>query len=92
MATEVASKKSLFHYLFFWGGQQFSLLGSNIVQFVLIIWIVRVSQSELMVSLASLVAFGPMVIIGPFAGVFVDRWNRKLIIGITDTLQAAVTV
>ncbi|TFG10661.1 MFS transporter [Candidatus Heimdallarchaeota archaeon] len=92
MATEVSTKKSFTHYLFFWGGQQFSLLGSNIVQFVLVIWIVNVTRSELMVSVASLVAFGPMVLLGPIAGVFVDRWNRKLIIGITDTLQALVTV
>lgn len=92
MAIEVATKKSFLHYLFFWGGQQFSLLGSNVVQFVLIIWITRITASELFVSLASLVAFGPMVLLTPFAGVFADRWNRKLIIGITDTLQAFVTI
>ena len=33
-----------------------------------------------------------MVILGPFAGVLVDRWSRKALIGIVDFLQALVTV
>ena len=89
---QVATKKTLKNYLFFWGGQQFSLLGSNIVQFVLVIWITIVTGREIYVSLAALLAFGPLVLLGPIAGVFVDRWNRKLIIGIADTFQALLTV
>ncbi|NIQ04594.1 MAG: MFS transporter, partial [Candidatus Korarchaeota archaeon] len=34
----------------------------------------------------------PMVILSPFAGVFVDRWSRKALIGIVDFLQALTTV
>ncbi len=33
-----------------------------------------------------------MVILTPFAGVLVDRWSRKALIGIADFLQALVTV
>jgi DHA3 family macrolide efflux protein-like MFS transporter len=89
---QVASKNTFRNYLLFWSGQQFSLLGSNIVQFVLVIWITFVTGRELYVSLAALLGFGPLVLLGPIAGVFVDRWNRKIIIGITDTLQALLTV
>jgi len=43
-------------------------------------------------SLASLVGIGPQVILTPFAGAFVDRWNRKKLIGMVDFFQAIATV
>ncbi|MCG3221699.1 MAG: MFS transporter [Candidatus Heimdallarchaeota archaeon] len=89
--TELACNKNLRQYLFFWIGQQFSLLGSNVAQFVLIIWITLETESELYISLAFFLGFGPRIFIAPFAGVFADRWNRKLIIGTADTLQALAT-
>ena len=79
-------------YLFFWGGQLFSMLGSNIVQFVLILWISFETESELMLGLSSLVAFGPFLVLGPIAGVLVDRLNRKLIIFSADATIAITTV
>ena len=80
-------KSNLFkQYLFFWGGQLFSLLGSSIVSFVLILWISFETNSELMLGLASIVSFGPFLIIGPFAGVITDRLNRKMIIIINGSL------
>ncbi|MFX0062345.1 MAG: MFS transporter [Candidatus Hermodarchaeota archaeon] len=78
-------------YLFFWLGQLVSLLGSNIVQFVIIWYITIETQSAAYLALASLLGFGSQVIITPLAGVYVDRWSRKLIIGLTDFLQASVT-
>ena len=46
--TEVIEEKNFFkQYLFFWGGQLFSRLGSTIVQFVLVLWIAIETQSEL---------------------------------------------
>jgi DHA3 family macrolide efflux protein-like MFS transporter len=33
-----------------------------------------------------------MVVLAPFAGVFVDRWNRKILIFVADFLQALATV
>ncbi|MHA2308230.1 MAG: MFS transporter [Candidatus Heimdallarchaeaceae archaeon] len=79
-------------YMFFWGGQLFSMLGSNIVQFVLILWISFETESELMLGLSSLVAFGPFLVLGPIAGVLVDRLNRKLIIFSADATIAITTV
>ena len=78
-------------YLFFWGGQLFSMLGSNIVQFVLILWLTFETESELMLGLSSLAAFGPFLILGPIAGVLVDRLNRKMIILSADAIIALST-
>jgi DHA3 family macrolide efflux protein-like MFS transporter len=79
-------------YLVFWSGQQVSLLGSSIIQFVIIWWITVRTQSALFLAYANLAGFLPLIIITPVAGVFVDRWKRKNLIGTVDFLQALVTV
>ncbi len=79
-------------FMFFWSGQLVSILGSTIIQFVLTWWITIETSSPLLLSLAMFVGFMPTIILTPIAGVFVDRWNRKALIGSVDFLQAAVTV
>jgi DHA3 family macrolide efflux protein-like MFS transporter len=90
---EIQANQATFRsYLFFWSGQLVSLLGSSIAQFVIIWWITLETESALYLSIASLVGFAPMVLLTPFTGVLVDRWSRKVLIGIVDFLQALVTV
>jgi DHA3 family macrolide efflux protein-like MFS transporter len=89
--NEVATSETFRKYIFFWIGQLFSLLGSSIVQFVIIWWITNETESPIYVSIAAFLSFLPMVIISPLAGVYVDRWNRKLIIAISDSFQALTT-
>ncbi len=90
---EIQANQTTFRsYLTFWSGQLVSLLGSSISQFVIIWWITLETESALYLSIASLLAFAPMVILGPFTGVLVDRWSRKALIGIADFLQALATV
>jgi DHA3 family macrolide efflux protein-like MFS transporter len=78
-------------YLFFWSGQLFSLLGSSIIQFVIVWWIAEGTKSPTIVSIVFFLGSLPMVIIPPIIGVFIDRWNRKLTIAIADSLQASIT-
>ena len=90
---EIQANQTTFRsYLFFWSGQLVSLLGSSVAQFVIIWWITLETGSALYLSIASLVGFAPMVILIPFAGVLVDRWSRKALIGIVDFMQALATV
>ena len=79
-------------YLFFWSGQLISLLGSNIVQFVLIWWVTVTTESALLLSLSAFIGFAPTILITPIAGVFVDRWGRKGLLGSVDFLQAIATI
>ena len=79
-------------YLFFWSGQLLSLLGSNIVQFVLIWWITVKTESALYLSLSAFIGFAPTILLTPIAGVLVDRLNRKGLLGSVDFLQAVATV
>ena len=90
---EIQANQATFRsYLFFWSGQLVSLLGSSISQFIIIWWITLETESTLFLSIASLLGFAPIVILGPLTGVLVDRWNRKALIGIVDLLQASTTV
>ena len=75
-------------YLFFWIAQILSILGSTIVQFVIIWWIVVKFVNPLYLSIAYLLGIGIQVIFMPIAGVFIDRWNRKIVLGVSDGLQA----
>ncbi len=87
-----ATSKTFTTYIFFWSGQLFSLLGSSIVQIVLIYWITIETENLTIISIASFFSFLPQFILGPLAGVFADRWNRKLLIGLSDFCQALTTL
>jgi DHA3 family macrolide efflux protein-like MFS transporter len=88
---EVANKKTFRHYLCFLFGQQFSLLGSMIVGFVVTWWLTVETGSAVILSLSVFLMFIPQIIITPISGVISDRWSRKAIIAISDSLQAVVT-
>lgn len=75
-----------------WSGQAISLFGSQLVQFALVWWLTQKTGSATVLALASLVAVLPNVLLGPVAGVLVDRWNRRLIMLVADALVALTTL
>ena len=75
-----------------WGGQAFSLLGSQLVQFALIWYLTIKTGSATVLATASLVGMLPNVILGPFIGTLVDRWNRRKIMLFADSLIALATI
>ena len=67
-----------------WSGQALSLFGSALVQFALIWWLTQESGSATVLAVATLVGMLPQIVIGPFAGALVDRWNRRIIMIAAD--------
>lgn len=65
-------------------GQAVSLIGSSAVQFALIWWLAEKTSSPMMMGLSGMVAFLPMTLLSPFAGVAADRYNRKMICIVSD--------
>ena len=88
---EIANEKTVRGYMFFFSGQLFSLLGSQIIFFVIIIWITDESQSLITLSLASFIFLIPTLVFFPIAGVVSDRYDRKKIILVADSLLAFLT-
>ncbi len=74
-----------------WTGQAFSLIGSALVQFALVWWMTKTTGSATVLATATLVALLPQILLGPFVGTLVDRWNRRLIMIIADTGIAVAT-
>ncbi len=71
-------------------GQAFSLFGSRLVQFALVWWITETTGLASTLAFASIMAILPQVLLGPFAGALVDRWNRRVVMMVADTLVAFV--
>jgi DHA3 family macrolide efflux protein-like MFS transporter len=74
-----------------WTGQAISLVGSNLVQFALIWWLTEAQNSATALAMAYLAGTLPVVLIGPVAGVLVDRWNRRRVMVVADALIALCT-
>jgi len=79
-------------FLPIWIAQLFSLLGSGLVQFALVWYITQETGSAAMLATATLVALLPEVLLAPFAGAFVDRLNRRLVMIFADLFIALTTL
>ena len=75
-----------------WGGQTFSILGSQLVQFALIWHLTVKTGSATVLATASLAGMLPNVILGPFVGTLVDRWNRRWIMLFADSIISLATI
>ncbi len=79
-------------YLIFWAGQLVSLAGTNIVTFSITWFITVQTGSAFFLGLSAFFAFGSFILITPIAGVLVDRWSRKKVIIIADSLLAILSL
>jgi DHA3 family macrolide efflux protein-like MFS transporter len=75
-----------------WSGQALSIVGSQLVQFALIWYLTVQTGSAMVLATASLVTTLPGVVLGPFVGTLVDRWNRRWIMLLADGIVALATV
>jgi MFS family permease len=78
-------------FLTVWLGQLVSILGSGLSDFALMLWVYEHSGSLTQFTLAFLFKVLPAVIVSPFAGVLVDRWDRRRILIWSDTAAALAT-
>jgi len=78
--------------ILFLGGQTISLFGSALVQYAIMWKITLDTQSGFMMTLYIICGFVPTFILSPFAGVWADRYNRKLLIVAADSLIAVATL
>jgi MFS family permease len=75
------------NYRLFFGGQTISLIGTWITR-VATSWLVyRLTGSVLLLGLVGFAGQIPTLVLAPFAGVLVDRWNRHRILVVTQVLS-----
>jgi len=74
------------------GSQTVSLIGSKLVQFSLIWWLTSITRSATVLAIASTMVLLPQVFIGPLSGVYIDRWNRRIVMIVADAIVALITL
>lgn len=79
-------------FTFLWFGQLVSLFGTGITWFALTIWAWQETGQATALALVGFFSFLPVVLISPFAGVFVDRWPRKAILIGSDLAAGVATI
>lgn len=75
-----------------WGGQAFSIVGSQLVQFALIWYLTVDTGSATVLATAAMIGTLPQVILGPFVGTLVDRWSRRKIMLLADSTITLFTI
>jgi MFS family permease len=87
MASQLVRALQHRNYRLFFSGQSISLVGTWITR-VATSWLVyRLTGSELLLGMVGFVGQIPTLVLAPFAGVFVDRWNRHRILIVTQVLS-----
>lgn len=76
----------------FLASQTVSLFGSSLVQYAIMWYITIETQSGVMMTISILCGFVPIFLLSPVAGVWADRYNRKMLIVVSDTLIAVATL
>lgn len=75
-----------------WVGQFLSLISSSAVNFAIIIWLSLETGSAEVLAFAAIAGLLPQALIGPFAGVYIDRWDRKKTMIFADSFVAVCTL
>lgn len=77
------------NFVLVWAGQLVSNVGSRLSGFALGLWVLRTTGSTTLFAVTFIAAAVPAILVSPFAGALVDRWNRRRIMIICDVLSAA---
>jgi MFS family permease len=76
------------NYRLFFGGQTVSLIGTWITRIATSWLVYRLTGSELLLGVVGFAGQVPLLLLSPFAGVLVDRWDRRRLLVITQVLSA----
>lgn len=74
-----------------WAGQLVSVLGSTMTQFALTIWAYQETGSATALGVVNTAFMVPFLLLAPLAGAMVDRYNRKLMMMVSDLTAILAT-
>lgn len=73
-------------------GQAISNIGDFFYSTTLLVWVFAFTHSAGAVSGVLIAQYVPIFLLGPIAGVFVDRWNRRQTMVVTDLARLVATL
>jgi MFS transporter, DHA3 family, macrolide efflux protein len=83
---------SMRNFLIIWLGQLVSTIGSSMTSFAIEIWAWEITGKATTLTLVGFFSLLPSIIITPISGVIVDRFNRKLLMMVGDTVAVLSTI
>lgn len=89
---EGREREGLRSFAVVWAGQLVSGVGSGLTGFALPVWIYERTGSAEAFGLLYFAAMAPGVVLAPFAGALVDRWDRRRVLIASDAGAALLTV
>jgi DHA3 family macrolide efflux protein-like MFS transporter len=90
--TAVKRPAGMVGFSLVWLGQMVSVLASNMTGFALTIWMFQQTRSATAMGLMQVCFIAPFLLISPFAGAMVDRYNRKLMMMVSDLVAVTATL
>lgn len=78
-------------FIIVWLGQIVSVLASSMSHFALTIWMYQQTESATAMGLMQVAFITPFLVLSPIAGVMVDRYNRKLMMMVSDLAAIVAT-
>ena len=82
------SGKSFRKFLLLWSGELISAIGSGLTSFGLAVYVFQQTGQASAMALVALLAFMPSLLLSPVAGVLADRYDRRLLMVLGDSLSA----
>ncbi|MBW4564785.1 MAG: MFS transporter [Mojavia pulchra JT2-VF2] len=83
---------SMRNFMIVWLGQLVSTIGSSMTSFAIEIWAWEITGKATTLTLVGFFSLLPSIIITPISGVIVDRFNRKLLMMVGDTVAVITTI
>ncbi len=74
-------------FLVIWAGELISCIGSGMTAFALSMYVYQMTGSVSYVSLVTLLAYMPTILLSPIGGVLADRYDRRLLMIIGDAFS-----
>ena len=92
MESENNKSQNLTVFLIIWIGQLLSIFGSAVAEFGITLWAFEATGKATPLTLIGVFYTVPMLALSPFVGVMVDRYNRKLMMMLSDFSAALTSV
>jgi len=91
--SDVTKRPSgMFGFTIVWLGQIISFLASGMTAFAMTIYIYQQTKSATAMALVQVAYITPFLIMSPIAGVMVDRYNRKMMMMVSDIASGLATL
>ncbi len=85
-------QQNLKTFFIIWFGQFVSLIGTAMTRFAVLIWAYQQTGAATALAMLGFFAFIPYALVSPFAGIVVDRFDRRKVMLASDGMVGVVTM